>query len=440
MITSQGRLLPRTWPHTVDPRKLWAVAKREPAAFWLLGLYLVFEYLRPQLAYPAIDFIPWGQATIGACLLALLMSGGLGRRAPVILDIWVAAFFVWTLVSATQAWDSTVAWQDWSTVASWALLYFLVTSIVVTPTRIVLFWWLFLLINLKMSQHGARSFAVRGFTFTDWGVTGSPGWFQNSGEFAMQMAGFTAICWFFLASLRSPESLWRRRALVALFPGMALLCVVASSSRGGQLAAALVLLGIVFATRVRLRNVVAVLMVAAAGWFVLPEAQKARFETMGADETSESRLTYWEDAWAITKANPVTGIGYRNWPPFYGARTNNARPEVIHNTTLEASTELGFPGLFFFLGAILTSFLLNARSRKASRRADATWRPVLWGMAAGLDVGMLGFLVAAQFMSVLFYPIFWLHFAMTTALAATIVKSPPRSLQVHTPARRRVEA
>ena len=92
--------------------------------------------------------------------------------------------------------------------------------------------------------------------------------------------------------------------------------------------------------------------------------------------------------------------------------------ERIHNSTLQAAAETGFPGAGLFFAMIALSFHLNAQTRRRSRRMGP-WKEAFRGMATGLDAGMLGFLVASQFMSVLYYPIFWVSFGLTTAVSET---------------------
>lgn len=177
-----------------------------------------------------------------------------------------------------------------------------------------------------------------------------------------------------------------------------------------------VLAALLFFHKVRIRNLLIVATVLAAGWILLPEQQKARFETMGEDPNSQSRLVYWRASFEVAKQHPITGIGYNNWPSYWATVLGGGRVERIHNSTLQAASETGFPGAALFLGMVLLSFHSNARTRRRARRMGP-WGDAFWGMATGLDAGMVGFLFASQFMSVLFYPMFWVSFGLTTAVA-----------------------
>jgi O-antigen ligase len=395
---------------------LWKGLRQQPLFFWLLCVYVGVEYLRPQTVYPALNVFPFGEVSIGACLIAWTLGGGRLRRLEA-MDFLILAFFGWVAVTSFTAFRPSESWGSWTAPGSWVALYFLVTHILTTRHRIFLFWVAFFFVNLKMSQHGARAWAGRGFSFAGWGVTGSPGWFQNSGEFAMQMAGFLGFSWCFLYALKPFVAKWKWWILVAVFPVTAIMSILASSSRGGQLAGACVVLALLLIHKMKFRTVLLSGLVLVLGWQFVPPEQKARFETIGDDETSQARLRYWADSWEITKQYPLVGIGYENWIPYIEAKQNEIVKEN-HNTILEGSVEMGFPGAGLFLAMVALSFVVNRQTRRRTRILGP-WGRVYWGMAIGLDVLMIGLFVAAQFMSVLFYPIFWMSFALTTALSIT---------------------
>ena len=164
----------------------------EKFVFLSLMLFVLIEYLRPQNMYPALEIIPWGQVALILCLASIFVTGSKAIRFGAMDKIFILISVV-VILSIVFAWDSSVSLENWTVFASWIVLYFCVVSILTTPRRMLLFIIFFLLINFKMSQHGARTFALRGFAFTNWGLAGSPGWFQNSGELALQMVVAIAI-------------------------------------------------------------------------------------------------------------------------------------------------------------------------------------------------------------------------------------------------------
>ena len=56
---------------------------------------------------------------------------------------------------------------------------------------------------------------------------------------------------------------------------------------------------------------------------------------------------------------------------------------------------------------------INSRTRINAKRAKNDF---IEYVALGLDVGLVGYLVATMFFTTLFYPVFWIQLAMVVAL------------------------
>ena len=396
-------------------RTLFSEYRAESAALWLLCFYIFIEYIRPHGMYPALDIIPWGQVSIIACLLGVFMTNnkaiGFGS-----MDMMFVLMSLIVILSAIFAWNTEVSLKYWSTYTSWILMYFCIVSILTSSNRMWLFVIFLLLINFKLSEHGARSFAMRGFSFAHWGLSGPPGWFRNSGEFSMQMVVVFSISLnVLLASKKYIDNMIRWRVLMVLFPGTALLSVIGSSSRGGQMALAAVILILFMKGKYFFRKVVVLAILVYIGMAVLPPEQIERFYTMGEDKTSQLRLTHWENALQVINDNPL-GIGYYNWAHYYYAHFDIDKVEEIHNTVLQAFVELGYPGGILFLVMVFLAFSMNARTTREMKGIARPEAEAMAAVARGLNYGLLGTLIASLFMSVLFYPIFWLAFALTSAI------------------------
>ena len=163
------------------------------------------------------------------------------------------------------------------------------------------------------------------------------------------------------------------------------------------------------------RKVVLIIVLYFLAVTLIPDEQMARFEAAGNDETSELRLTHWQNAIETIRDNPW-GIGYANWGSFYAANSNVAKVEQIHNTPLEAFVELGIIGGTAFHLALLMAFVMNRRTRREMAGLGGKDGEAMAAVARGMNLGMLGTFVAALFMSVLWYPMYWLAFALTSAL------------------------
>lgn len=406
----------------LEIRAIWEFFTKQPASFWLICLYLFFEYVRPQALYRSLDVLPWAEWTIWACALATLLEGKLLRRwGPT--DLLLLGFTAIVVLSSMFAVYPEVSFSTINVYLSWVLIYFLITRAVNDEWRVFVFFGLFLLFTLKMSQHATRSWIGAGFQFRTWGAVGAPGWFRNSGELAIQMTIFLPLATYFLVALKPKlkglERKWKYWAL-ACVPATAIFALLASSSRGGQLGGAAVVLWMLLKSRYRIRGLAVAAVVAAGVWLLLPAEQKTRFTEMGDDDTSQARLQYWEDGIEIARNHPVLGIGYDNWLPYY-SQNYQAYSELLelpHNIFVEAGAELGYVGLAGFLVLIGCTFWMNASTRRITRRMpDGRF---LYYMGHGLDAALIGYLVSGFFVTVLYYPYFWINFAMTAVLYKTV--------------------
>src|SRR5580704_19386794 len=79
--------------YTLNPRALWSQFRKEHFAFWMICIYLIMEYVRPQSIYPGLDFLPWEKVFLGLAVLALPMDPHRCRvRDPT--NVWMTVFLV----------------------------------------------------------------------------------------------------------------------------------------------------------------------------------------------------------------------------------------------------------------------------------------------------------------------------------------------------------
>jgi hypothetical protein len=90
---------------------------------------------------------------------------------------------------------------------------------------------------------------------------------------------------------------------------------------------------------------------------------------------------------------------------------------------VECGTELGFMGLAAFGWLIWTTFRVTRKVRQLATGQDA---PFLTGLSYGLDASTVGMLISSSFVTVFYYPYFWIQCLMISCLyAATIDRFPP---------------
>jgi len=405
---------------------LWGAFNRSPLSFRLLCVYMLFEYVRPQSVYPVIAGPPYALIAILGAFVAMIAEG---RRPqlPAPLAVTIALFSTVAIASSITAAYPSASIAELQLWGNWLLLLLIISGTVTDERRWHLFLVAFLLFSLKMSQHGFLSWVKRGFAFTSWGVTGGPGWFQNSGEFALQMGIFIPLSLSTFFAFRSWFPKWLRISWWFL-PVSAVGSIIASSSRGGLLAVIAIAFVAVLRTRHRVRALAALAIGLPALWLVVPNEFKVRFTTAGTDATSQARLRFWRNGMEMANNHPILGVGTGNWTAYYrdhyivtGDSLNRFDEaggilvQPAHNSFVEVVSQLGYLGLASYCAVLVAIFVTNYRTRRVLKYAGENGR-FLRLTAHSLDDGVIVFCIAGFFMSVATYPFIWVQVAMTAAV------------------------
>jgi len=394
--------------------------------------YLVVEYVRPQQFIGALYGARLGQVALGTATVAFFVSGRWFRMHTV--ASWLLLIFTGVIVaSSIFAYNPAISFDKLRNWLSWVLIFFLISNVINTKQRFAFFVFVWLGCHTYMAQGGTRQFAMRGFRFAPWGLIGAPGWFANSGEFAIAMSMYSAVAWHYYVAARSRMTRWGKVGLLSMV-AMGVLCVIGSSSRGSELG----LLAIAVCLLLRSKRFVRTgLSLAVAGflvWAILPAEQKARFATAGDDHTSLERKVYWLNGLDMVRSHPTLGIGYENWMTYYSTHYRDSEAsdtynihtvQVSHNIFIQCMAELGYTGLIIFLALIFSTLWINRQTRKAVRRGAGPPDELIFNMALALDEAMIGYLVAGFFVTVLYYPFFWINLALTVALAGIAARRAP---------------
>ncbi|HCW91034.1 MAG TPA: hypothetical protein DHU56_13430 [Marinobacter sp.] len=399
---------------SLKPGKLWGYFKSESFAFWMICAYLFFEYVRPQSIIPSLDILPWTQlAVLGAIVGAFLDKTVKWVSSPA--NKLIILFLLTILLSSVTAYWPSVSYSKLENIYTWVVIYFLIILIVNTRKRFFIFFLVFLLASFKISLSLTITWAKRGFSFTGWGLMGPPGFFQNSGELAIQMAVYWPVALALTLFLKPYLSKWVYRLCLAM-PITAWAVILGSSSRGGQLALVVQFGAKYFRQIFRPKVLVTIAAAAWLFWTVLPEEQKLRFSEMGEDKTSQQRLLYWQNGWEMMLDNPVLGIGYFNFIPYYERYYREdmlfSNAELPHNIFIQVGTDAGFIGLVIYLSLVLYAFLSMGAIVRHKTQANLLEA----ALASGFNYSLIGFLVAGQFVTVAYYPFLWIHLGMTVSL------------------------
>lgn len=394
-------------------RSIYNTICEEGWTFILICAYLFFEYVRPQSIYTALDVLPWTFIILAVTACVLITSGQLTPQPNVLNKLMVCYALVVLFSSAFSQYPS-VSFSYWRLFFNWFVIYFLIVFIVKNEKRFFVFFFSFLLYSLKMSQHGFISWVRRGFTFAKWGVTGAPGFFQNSGEVGIQMCIYVPLSIAFIIAvypyLSKPKCIF-----LFLMPFTGIGTVIASSSRGAIVGLAVASIRFLIIRPV-LSIITTLMIVAIAGtvYFSMPSQFMLRFDTAGSDSTSTHRLFIWHNAIDALHKHPVLGVGFNAWSTYYPKHYEVQKGTLlVHNVFVQCGSELGYTGLMVFISMIIACFMNTRKVRQLGKGTDDQFLAIL---SYGFDAALLGFLGSGFFVTVLYYPYFWIHCAMTTCL------------------------
>jgi hypothetical protein len=114
------------------------------------------------------------------------------------------------------------------------------------------------------------------------------------------------------------------------------------------------------------------------------------------DGSAESRFELWKDCFTVVGREPLFGVGPRNWG-LVAEEFGWPKGKEGHSLWVQSAAEVGVPGfLFLFVFYALTIKRLWPIARGRSPGVDNSTRL----FAAGLILGLVGFAVSAQFVTV----------------------------------------
>jgi len=401
--------------------------KGQDFIFYLGLTFIVLYYLRPQVIIPGLDIIPWLQITILVGFVAMVAKNRLKFTGTHFL-VLLFATLAW--LSAMTSLYPHISSRYLTTPFIFALEVLFLSNCVKNDKQLQLLLIVFFLCIFKMSLFGARTWASRGFGFADWGIQGPAGFFQNSGEFSLLM-GMSAVMSVPLILYMKPKM-----NIYWLLPLTAVMTVMGASSRGSQLA---LLVGVIYLLvvykKISVKNLLYTAVLVAVVWTFLPEEQKARFETAGSDQTSTTRLDYWEAGIDMAMEHPLLGVGMKTFPEHYhrfykvsDGSYLSTRREVAHNSLIEVASTLGIPALILYVWFHFLVFSSSSLVKK-KHKEPGTELVFLESFRVSLNGAILTYFVGAIFMSLTFYP--YIYFLLALAIIKVrLLKERQREIKV----------
>jgi probable O-glycosylation ligase (exosortase A-associated) len=383
--------------------------------------YIIVEYMRPQSMYAGLAGLPLGEIAIIGFILCIILEGR-PRFNYNFQNILISLYLFWFYISYLFAFISDPAWMALINFSKWVVIYFLLINTINDRKRLYLFTIIFLLLNFKYTQFATRVWVANGF-YSDpqginsgWGI--ASGFFQNQNDFGVAINSVLGMSYYMiLFDSNKILGFFKWKWFHLLCSVSMVVAIVASSSRGAMLGLAAVALAVWFKSQRKFIAIPVLIVVAAGVVSLIPEDNWMRFQRMGSEEdlTGQSRIDLWRAGMRMAEEYPLTGVGPNNFIYVNSQIYQSGTTLMQHNVFVQAVSELGYPGLLLFIGMIIYCFRNQRRARKLLREKGID-DPFLYGLSHGLDICLVGFAVNGFFITVLYYPFFWMLLILSTSL------------------------
>jgi len=318
-----------------------------------------------------------------------------------------AFFVVWVFISGfTQ--PSPFTRENLTVFTSFAILGFIILSLVTNMKRFKLVLWagfisIFVIsINSVFYYLSYKSVVVR--------IAGSS---YGPNYFAIALLPFLGVGFY--------NIFVERNKILKIFSVLIVLAIscalVVTSSRGGLVGLAGMLLVAAFQAKKKFKAGLFVLLCVVIMMNVMPESVKERFsktkieENYIGDDTIDSttrRFRLAEAGWKMFLANPLFGVGVGNYYWECREYADNIHAGRAHNMYIEIMAELGIIGAVLFFAIIYSLFKTLKKIVKMNILES--------NYAQGIYIGLVGFLIAAIFLHAQQDKGFWFVMFMTIAL------------------------
>src|SRR5882672_12578150 len=381
--------------------------------------YLFIEFARPQDWLSALNVLHLGALVSVLGVLALVFH----RRTPIPrLAKYMFAFLGLMVLGVPFAMNR---YQAFMTTKNMAILFVsailpLMVFVDSYPKARTLFrFWIF--VNIWVAIYGLIHHG-----------RGIGSFLGDENDFCI-VTNMVAPFAFFLLSVASS---WPERAFLGGSLALFLAASVASLSRGGFVGLAATGIFCWLLSPRKIATAIAVVVIGAIFFIASPPSYWTEMDTIktstNENDTGYYRLYYWGIAWREFLDHPIVGVGPYNYQfqttdyesEHEKARGHHMWGRVAHSLYFTLLPEYGVIGTLLFFGIAVAGWRDRARIRKRYRDTLSAGPPpkvrkqlrTLYYLTLSLDASLIAFLVTGAFISVLYYPHFWILTAFTVVV------------------------
>jgi len=386
--------------------------------FVLVLGYILVDFGRPHNWVPALGYLRPGVLVLGGGILAMLIK----RPKIPTLGKYIIAFLGLMVVLAPFAYNNGKAVstaKDFGLMTAGAILPIMVFVDTFERFRKLLRFWVWIHVPLALYSITHRGFGIGSFL-------------TDENDFAMAMNMAIPYAFALLAVERGAV----RRVFLLGSLGILVMATAATMSRGGFLGLGSVMVMLWLRSPKKLASLGVMIVLAGTLATLAPakywKEMKSIETSTDENDTGYQRLYLWKIAWRMFLDHPVVGVGPANYQfnnYFYEDQKETGRGfhvwgRVSHSVYFTVLPEYGIVGTTLFFMIIGKGIISRRRALRACRAqlarqdlsADKRERFRFYQqMLAGMDGGIVTFMVTGAFIAVLYYPHLWVLTAFTAA-------------------------
>ena len=413
-----------------------------------LYLYMLVTYIRPQDLLPFLAVLRPNISLLAATVISLAIHRKLQGRSDLPLlrnDKLFLAFLVSAILSnVTSFWFSSSI-ETTGELLKVAVFYFAAILLLDSLPRITryfryyaysvgfvslvqIYTYLFVGIN-RTTGKGGYGIIIGGATVLGGsgpmkeaaenvnGVGGYSSFFYaNASELGLGLCIAYPLTYYLFRSVRNKFM----KAVFLILTGLFLVSIVFTGSRGAFVGFVVTLLYILYKERKLLVGLAVIAVLSGPALYLVSGQYVDRIKSIGeykSDDSVQIRFQVWRAAISMVAGRPLFGVGTGNFANAYGAYRapgDLSSYTSPHNVFVQVIAELGMVGITAYLLFIAAIFWINKKSRQILRKVNGA--RTLINLTHGVDVALVGYIVAGQFITATYYP----HLFQFSAWASAI--------------------
>lgn len=406
--------------------------------YYGLLLFFVLDYIRPGSYIPALNVLHLNSIVPLAVLLGSLASKGQVKTSEALSSgnaRWIMFFLFLIVISGLTCDVQQYALDVFERVLGYGIVFFIIKKEIYDLDRMKGVLFTLVLVHLAIAALTPELFAGDGERH----YIASGGFLGDGNDFALSVNVAIPFCLFLMLESQGRA----RKFFFAAILIVLISAVVATQSRGGILALSSVGFYYWLKSDRKILGLAGIAVVILFVFVIAPPQFFNRMESLTntGDEmegSAQGRILAWKAAMKMAIDHPLLGVGAGHFAVKYGAEykheeygLNEIPWQTAHSSYFLVLGDLGFPGIIFLLGIIISNLTATRRTLRRVVPQSTNSENTCRNLVVASNAGLIAFMVGGAFLSGAYYPHLYVLAALLEcgrdiyrkAVAAEVVES-----------------